>query len=249
MIDTSEVLPIHQKIIEITKSLPPGKLLDVPCGTGVLSNHFEKRGFDVYKADINPDRLKISNVNFKKADLNERIDFPDNTFDYCLCIEGIEHTFNPYNVVRELSRVLKPSGTLYLSTPNVCRLKNRLQFFLTGVNDIIEPAPLPVEIPHDYGLHVISIPFPLLDYLFRSHKLQVLQVYAARYHKKSRIFSRLLRPLIRARMNRAYKKCRDTYAEQVVARLIEFMLSDEIMNGEMLVVKAKKHTDYSQLFS
>lgn len=249
MTQAPEVKKIHQQFIEITKSLPPGKLLDVPCGSGVLSKHFEERGFEVHKADINPDQLKISNVNFKKVDLNERIDYPDNTFDYCLCVEGIEHTFNTYNVVKELSRVLKPSGTLYLSTPNVCRLKNRLQYFLTGMNDVLEPAPLPVEVPHNYGLHVISVPFPLLDYLFRSQNLQIVQIYAAKYHRKSKFISKLLRPLLKARMNKAYKRCRDIYAEKVVARLIEFMLSDEIMNGEMLVVKAKKHTDYSQIFS
>jgi 2-polyprenyl-3-methyl-5-hydroxy-6-metoxy-1,4-benzoquinol methylase len=244
-----KIKDVHRKIMEITKSLPSGKLLDIPCGSGVLSKHFEELGFDVHKADINPHQLKINNKNFKKIDLNELIDYENDTFDYCLCIEGIEHTFNPDNVIKELSRVLKPSGILYLSTPNVCRLKNRLHYFFTGINDILEPAPLPVEVPHHYGLHVMSIPFPQLDYFLRRHNFQILQIYAVKYHRKSRFVSMFLRPLLKAKMNKSYKKCRDRYAEIVVKRLLSFMLSGEILNGETLVVKAKKFKSYCQLFS
>lgn len=230
---------IHKKIIGIMDSVSPGSLLDIPCGSGVLSKYFDDKGFDVYSADINPNVLKIDAKKFKKADLNGRIPFDDDFFDYCLSIEGIEHTFNPDNVIKELSRVLKWGGGLYLSAPNVCRLRNRAHYFFTGISDIIEPAPLPVTLPHDYGLHVSNLPLPLLDYFLRKYHLQILEIFAIKYH--SSFYSKLLRPIIKQKMKRAYKKCRDVNADKVAARLEKFMLSDEILNGEGLIIKARKH--------
>lgn len=233
-----EVKKVQKLIIELFRQERPGKLLDIPYGTGRFSRHLEEFGFDVYRADINPGVVKVSNKKFVKADLNGRIDFDNDAFDYCLCIEGIEHTFNPNNVIQELSRVLKPGGILYLSTPNVCRLKNRVHYFFTGISDIIEPAPLPVEVPHNFGLHVMSVPLPQLDYFLRKHGLQILQIYAAKYHSK--IISKLLRPLIKVKMRRAYRRCRDENAKIVTGRLEKLMLSDEILSGEGLVIKAEK---------
>ncbi|MBE9527639.1 MAG: class I SAM-dependent methyltransferase [Proteobacteria bacterium] len=235
-----DVKRIHKKIMEIAGKETPGKILDVPCGSGVLLKYFQEKGFDAYGADIDPSRFQLDSAKFQKADLNNRIDYEDDTFDYCLCIEGIEHAFNPYNVVSELSRVLKPGGTLYLSTPNVCRLKNRFHYFFTGISDILEPAPLPVERPHNFMLHVSSIPLPQLDYFCRSHNLEIEEIFVAQYHS-GKLFTRLLKPLLRRMVYKAYKGCRDKEADKVSSRLARFMLSDEILNGEMLIVKAVKH--------
>ena len=46
------------------------------------------------------------------------IPFDKNTFDYVICTEVIEHTVNPKQAVKELSRVLKPGGILILTVPN-----------------------------------------------------------------------------------------------------------------------------------
>jgi SAM-dependent methyltransferase len=41
----------------------------------------------------------------------------DSSFDYVVCTEVLEHTLNPFDAVREIRRVLKPSGFLFGSTP------------------------------------------------------------------------------------------------------------------------------------
>lgn len=239
-ISKREVKRVQKLVIDLLKQEEPGKLLDIPCGSGQLSKYLEEAGFDVYRADINPDVVEVGAEKFVKADLNGVIGFSSDAFDYCICIEGIEHTFNPNNVVKELSRVLKAGGILYLSTPNVCRLKNRIHYFFTGINDVLEPAPLPVEVPHNFGLHVTSVPLPQLDYFFRKHGLEIQQVYAARYKSKSKLVSTLLRPFLRAKMKKAYRQCRDKNARIVTERLEKFMLSDEILSGEGMIIKAKK---------
>ena len=49
--------------------------------------------------------------------------FEDNYFDSVLMTEVLEHVASPESVFQEISRVLKPGGTLYLTTPSapICR--------------------------------------------------------------------------------------------------------------------------------
>ena len=51
--------------------------------------------------------------------------FPSTSFDVVLFCEVLEHLqSDPVKVIREIKRVLKPSGHLILTTPNVSRLEN-----------------------------------------------------------------------------------------------------------------------------
>jgi len=55
----------------------------------------------------------------------DRFPYDDDSFDIVLFCEIIEHLLtDPVKVLGEIRRVLKPSGTLVLTTPNVCRLGN-----------------------------------------------------------------------------------------------------------------------------
>jgi len=38
-------------------------------------------------------------------------------FDIIICTEVLEHTFDPYGAIKEISRILKPSGILLASVP------------------------------------------------------------------------------------------------------------------------------------
>lgn len=59
----------------------------------------------------------ITNIKFIQADI-QNIPFQDDHFDTVISCETIEHVPDPYHAVRELIRVLKPGGRLYLTTPN-----------------------------------------------------------------------------------------------------------------------------------
>ena len=42
---------------------------------------------------------------------------PANHFDYVVCTEVLEHTLQPFEAVREIERILKPGGSVFVSTP------------------------------------------------------------------------------------------------------------------------------------
>ncbi len=56
---------------------------------------------------------------------NDTFPFPDEHFDYVLFCEVIEHLIkDPIHALKDVHRVLKPNGTLILTTPNVARYSN-----------------------------------------------------------------------------------------------------------------------------
>ncbi|GAB4231327.1 MAG: hypothetical protein Tsb0021_09750 [Chlamydiales bacterium] len=67
-----------------------------------------------------------------KADLNDPLPFSDQSFDYIVCAEGLEHIDNPHHLLREFHRILSPAGKVIISTPNPLKMKSRLKFLKEG---------------------------------------------------------------------------------------------------------------------
>jgi len=67
-----------------------------------------------------------------EGDLEARLPFRDAEFDWVLFVEGIEHIPDRHHALKETRRVLKPGGTLLLTTPNVLSIRARLAFALVG---------------------------------------------------------------------------------------------------------------------
>ena len=102
------------RLKKMKELLEEGKTLKIG-----IANHRITKGvsLDCVK-EYNPDIL---------CDLNkEKIPREDNSFDIIIAGEVLEHTINPYKVVKEFHRILKQNGILILSVPNSCSLVNRL---------------------------------------------------------------------------------------------------------------------------
>jgi len=48
----------------------------------------------------------------------EPLPFPDESFDFIICLETMEHMMSPYYALTEMRRVLKRGGRLIVSVPN-----------------------------------------------------------------------------------------------------------------------------------
>jgi len=113
------------------------KLLDVGCGSGSLMFKARDKFKEVYGIDISPSRVEAAkknavekfgennNLHFSTCNVNEKIDFPNGMFDAVTCIAVIEHVFDPYCVVGEIHRVLKPDGIFIVEVPNIAYLRHR----------------------------------------------------------------------------------------------------------------------------
>lgn len=95
--------------------------LDVGCGLGQFSQWAHKRGAKVTATDLGENLLTLTRqrvpVKTVIGDL-KKLPFKDNTFDYVLCTEVVEHTENPTRAVKEILRVAKPKGRVLITTPN-----------------------------------------------------------------------------------------------------------------------------------
>lgn len=109
------------------------KVLDVGCGIGVLGQLIkEKYNSDVFGIDLAESAIKIARkqgVVAKKSDINNRWPYKDSTFDVVVCVQVLEHLYNPDFFFKEAKRVLKKNGVLIISTPNLAAWYNRVIFF------------------------------------------------------------------------------------------------------------------------
>ncbi len=106
------------------------KILDIGCGNGRIFNLIEDDFAKVYGFDFTYSEPDIENIHFQEGDATEKFPFDDNEFDSVICREVLEHVTDPYHVIKEAHRVLKPEGTLLLTTPN----SNNLAYKLKGPN-------------------------------------------------------------------------------------------------------------------
>ena len=169
----------REAVERLIRALPWGQLLDAPCGDGAISHLARSLGFQVWACDIDPSALADRHgVQFQVVDLNRDLPYADGAFDVVLSIEGIEHLEHPGHCVQEFARVLKPGGTLVLSTPNVNNIQSRLHFLLSGhfsgFKTLTRRALEPRETyPHWH----VSVPYlPALVYLLTRSGLQLERV-------------------------------------------------------------------------
>ncbi|HPQ70569.1 MAG TPA: methyltransferase domain-containing protein [bacterium] len=105
-------------------NLKPGaKVLDVGCGTGVLTPHILRvvgpKGL-VVGLDVSPKMVRqatekgfAENARFVEGDV-ERAPFADGYFDAVLCFSAFPHFDDQQRALREMHRVLAAGGSLFV---------------------------------------------------------------------------------------------------------------------------------------
>lgn len=126
-------LPVYlEKMAVIRKFLdrcsPQDKILDAGCGEGVLVRDYRQHGLDIIGMDRNYGSEYVITGNILETGL------PADHFDIVLCLDVIEHLHFPdqEKALEEFHRILKPSGQLMISMPNLAHLASRLSFLATG---------------------------------------------------------------------------------------------------------------------
>ena len=117
--------PIRLKYISDNLNLKGSKILDLGCGGGLLCEAMTNSGADVIGIDASLKTIEIAKKhakeqNFKIEYINTDIESYDNKekFDAVVCFELIEHVPDPNELIKQIRRLIKPNGRLFLSTIN-----------------------------------------------------------------------------------------------------------------------------------
>lgn len=91
----------------VNKNVMSGLLLDIGCYDKLMAKYLRYGilyvGIDYPECDLEKDRLK----------------FKDGSFDYVCCFEVLEHLVDQRNCIKEMKRVVKKNGLIFISLPNI----------------------------------------------------------------------------------------------------------------------------------
>lgn len=236
---------IHEKVQEILQSETRGTVLDIPAGKGALALRLKKLGFEVSCCDLYPQIFKLKDAEIKFGDLDINLPYENESFDYIVCVEGLEHIENPANAIREFARLIKFGGTLIVSVPNIMNIEERLKWLFNGYTSHFKPlsaeaiANIKNEIGSEYdnmeevALHVNPIGYSEVRYLLEKNNFSLQKVYLDKPKKNLWIYFPLV-ALIRltARLN-SEKKRRSRWMDELNA-------DEVLLGGNTLIFQAKK---------
>jgi SAM-dependent methyltransferase len=107
---------------QILSRIRPGSaVLDVGCGPGLLAHQMTARGAKVVGVDILArDKVWPGLEEYHRVDLEKSGELlPTRQFDYVVLADVVEHVRNPQELLRGISKFLKPDGRLLLSSGNI----------------------------------------------------------------------------------------------------------------------------------
>lgn len=122
-------------IAKYIQNLKDRKILDIGCYDGEMLKNLEVIGTQPIGVDIS--HISLLKAKQKKClvvenDVSDGIAFADETFDIVYCSEIIEHILDTDFFLSEIYRILKPSGYIVITTPNICALRNRIRILFGG---------------------------------------------------------------------------------------------------------------------
>lgn len=141
---------LKRTVESIPVAAPGAHLVDIGCYAPMISLYHQLLGYQKISALAKYDWDALSEkIGQKSDDLHirvfiqdlekQRLPFDDQSVDAVLLLEVLEHfSFDPFFVMSEINRVLKPGGVLVLSVPNILRPHFGFDHFL-GKNPCKEP--------------------------------------------------------------------------------------------------------------
>jgi len=110
----------------LLKYCDKGKLLDIGAASGAYVRVAIDKGWEAYGIELSPLAVAFAK-DYWKVDLIqgtlEETNFQKNFFDTIILVHTLEHLPDPLKTLEEIKRILKRTGRLYVSVPNIASYK------------------------------------------------------------------------------------------------------------------------------
>lgn len=179
-----------EMLTRVLAELPsPARILDVGCGDGFATSVAAQRnpghrfaGLDWSARSLAQARER--GVSVLRAGLDSRLPIRSASVDVVIMSEVIEHLVDTDSAIEEVHRVLKPGGSLLLSTPNLAAWYNRVLLAFG-----LQPVFSEVSLRSVYGRpgrqvagHLHMFTRRALAEFLAANGLTCVRVEGARYH-------------------------------------------------------------------
>jgi SAM-dependent methyltransferase len=258
MTSSPDIRPIshattNQKVFDLVTPLlaSGGRVVDVGAGEGYFSkmvgDYVEQRLGRAPRAvlsacDLFPEYFRYSGVPCDPIDATGQFPYADGTFDVACSLEVVEHLEDPFHFMRELHRIVRPGGKVFVSTPNLLNINSRLRFLHSGFWLLFDPLPLSSSDPVHTSGHIHPITFYYLAYAFRRAGLTDVRVHYDRRKRSAAALHALLSPFTGAGHQgfaaRLRRKSPDVYAEN--HDLLKHMNSRDMLTARSIIVEGTR---------
>jgi 2-polyprenyl-6-hydroxyphenyl methylase / 3-demethylubiquinone-9 3-methyltransferase len=119
--------PVRMDFIAARAVLKEQRVADIGCGGGILAESLAARGARVTAIDLAPSMIEVAQlhahdsgvqIDYRHCDAATLAAAEAGVFEVVTCMELIEHVPEPAALVATLAQLLRPGGSLFISTIN-----------------------------------------------------------------------------------------------------------------------------------
>ena len=140
--------PLRVEYVARAATLKGQRVLDVGCGGGLLAESLAAKGAEVLGIDLSPALLTTAElhaleggvaVRYREISAEALAAEAPGAFDVVTCMEMLEHVPDPGSVIDALARLVRPGGTIVVSTLN--RTPQAFLFAIVGAEYLMRVLP------------------------------------------------------------------------------------------------------------
>ncbi len=119
--------PVRARFVIERTTIGGASVLDVGCGGGLLCESLARAGAQVTGCDLAPGMIEVArlhaaehglNIDYRVASAEALATTSAGSFDVVTCMEMLEHVPDPAAMIRTLASLVRPEGSLFISTIN-----------------------------------------------------------------------------------------------------------------------------------